>query len=89
MGCLILQGKLLAVEAYAANATLIKLFALRGAQCEQRLYLAQYFGVEVPFGCHRSRLVRKILLVDLLQTRCRSVWVHAKIVRRSTATAAR
>ena len=86
---MILQGKLVAVEAYAANAMLIKLFALRGAQCEQRLYLVQYFGVEVPFGCDRSRLVRKVLLVDLLQTRCRSVWVHAKIVRRNTATAAR
>jgi hypothetical protein len=89
MSCMILHGKLVAVEEYAPNATLIKLFALRGAQCEQRLYLVQYFGVEVPFGCHRSRLVRKVLLVDLLQTRCRSVWVHAKIVRRNTTTAAR
>ena len=87
---MILQGKLVAVEAYAANAMLMTSFALRGAQCEQRLYLVQYLGVELPsFRCHRSRLIRKVLFVDLLQTRCRSVWMHVKIVRWNGATAAR
>lgn len=90
--CMIAKGKLVSFVACVAVATLVTSFALlqHGAQCEQRLYLVQYLGVELPsFRCHRSRLIRKVLFVDLLQTRCRSVWMHVKIVRWNGATAAR